>query len=124
SGESRSADLEIRTPAGGNFAVRDSTRAVLRLLVNGASGEVTIPFLVAAQPQARPMCFQMGTGLLGQCVTGAFMGATGPTGPTGPTVATGAAGVGNVGATGATGPIGATGATGVTGATGSVGPIG
>ena len=93
------ADVEIRTPPGGNFAVRDSTGAALRLLVNGTTGEITIPFLTGAPQQPQPLCFQTGTGLLGQCVTGAFAGPTGPTGPTG-----------------ATGPVGPTGATGATGA--------
>ena len=32
-------DVEIRTPAAGNFAVRNSTGAILHLLVNDFSGE-------------------------------------------------------------------------------------
>jgi hypothetical protein len=38
------ADVEVRTPPGGGFAVRDSTGSLLRLLVNGVTGEVTVPY--------------------------------------------------------------------------------
>src|SRR6185295_13430949 len=107
----RAADVDIRTPPGGNFAVRDSTGALLRLLVNGTNGEVSIPFLTAAPIQPNLVCFQNGTGLLGQCAAGGF-GATGATGATGAIGATGVTGpgfTGSIGATGATGPAGATG---------------
>ena len=87
----RAADVDIRTPAGGNFAVHDSTGALLRLLVNGTNGEVTIPFLTTAPVQPNLVCFQNGTGLLGQCAAGGF-GATGATGATGAIGATGAMG--------------------------------
>ena len=50
----RAADVEIRTPPGGNFAVRDSTGGLLGLLVNGADGQVTIPFLTTASGPAEP----------------------------------------------------------------------
>ena len=111
----RAADVEIRTPPAGNFAVRDSTGALLRLLVNGTNGSVTIPFLTTAPIQPSLVCFQPGTGLLGQCATGATggFGATGATGATGPMGVTGATGAGF---TGAFGPTGATGSTGATGA--------
>src|SRR6185295_14130032 len=76
------ADVEVRTPPGGNFAVRDSTNTLLRLLVNGTSGEVTIPFLTIAPVQPNLVCFDTVTGILGQCAPGAF-GATGAIGATG-----------------------------------------
>ncbi len=122
----RAADVEIRTPPGGNFAVRDSTGALLRLLVNGTNGEVTIPFLTTAPVQPSLVCFQTGTGLLGQCATGAFgaTGATGATGAMGATGVTGAGFTGAIGATGATGSAGATGGAGTTGATGATGSAG
>jgi hypothetical protein len=98
----RAADVEIRTPPGGNFAVRDSTGALLGLLVNGINGEVTVPFLTVAGVQPNLVCFQPGTGLLGQCATVA-LGPTGATGATGAMGATGATGAGFTGAIGATG---------------------
>jgi hypothetical protein len=47
------ADVEIRMPIGGGFAVRDNGGTLLRLLVD-SSGAMTIPFLVTAamQPSA------------------------------------------------------------------------
>ena len=122
----RAADVEIRTPPAGNFAVRDSTGALLGLLVNGTNGQVTIPFLTTAAVQPSLVCFQPGTGLLGECATGAFgaTGATGATGAMGATGATGAGVTGAIGATGATGGAGTLGATGATGATGSAGGTG
>jgi hypothetical protein len=73
----------------GNFAVRDSTGSILRLLVNGTTGEVTIPYLTGAPQYTLPVCFQTGTGLWTvrhRCVHGTdgATGATGATGPTGP----------------------------------------
>jgi hypothetical protein len=59
------ADVEIRTPAGGGFAVRDSTGSLLRMFLDGSSGALTIPFLTTAAAQPNPICFQNGTGLLG-----------------------------------------------------------
>ena len=79
----RAADVVILTPPGGNFAVRNSTGSLLGLLVDGTNGQVTIPFLTAAPVQASLVCFQPGTGLLGECATGAI-GAPGATGATGP----------------------------------------
>ena len=92
----RADDIEIRPPPGGNFAVRDSTGALLLLLVNGTNGQVTIPFLTAAPVQSSLVCFQPGTGVLGTCATGSF-GATGATGATGVMGATGATGAGFTG---------------------------
>ena len=117
------ADVEIRMPVGGGFSVRDNGGTLLRLLVD-SSGAVTIPFLVTAATQPSAVCFQTGTGLLGQCVTGSFAGATGATGATGAAGATGATGVGSGGGTGATGTTGATGATGSTGGAGVAGATG
>ncbi len=74
------ADVEIRTPPGGNFAVRDSTGAILRLLVNGTTGEITVPYLTAAPQQTNVVCFQTGTGLLGQCAPGSIIGPQGSAG--------------------------------------------
>lgn len=126
--ESIAADVEVRTPAGGNFAVRDSSGALLRLLVNGSTGEVTIPFLTGAPQRATPVCFETGTGLLGQCAPIAGSGPTGPTGPTGPAGPTGSAGptgaAGDAGPTGPAGPTGAAGAIGPTGPAGSAGVAG
>ena len=57
------ADVEIRTPAGGGFAVRDSTGSLLRLFLDGSTGALSIPFLTTAAVQPNPICFQNGTGL-------------------------------------------------------------
>src|SRR4029078_3437382 len=122
----RAADVDIRTPAGGNFAVHDSTGALLRLLGNGNKDEVSIPFLTTAPVQPNLVCFQNGTGLLGQCAAGGFgaTGATGATGAMGAAGDTGAGGTAAIGATGATGPAGATGTAGSTGAIGTTGSAG
>ncbi len=64
------ADVEVRTPAGGGFAVRDSGGSILRLFVDGATGEVTVPQLVSAPQQPNVVCFQTATGMLGQCAPG------------------------------------------------------
>src|SRR5215467_658909 len=127
------ADVDVRTPPGGGFAVHDNGGTLLRLFVDGGSGAVTIPFLVGAAAQPSPVCFQTGTGLLGTCASGGA-GATGATGATGaggaagPTGSAGAAGAtgsaGAAGATGSPGIPGTAGATGSTGAAGSAGAVG
>jgi Collagen triple helix repeat (20 copies) len=148
SGVGYAANVVVTPPAGGGFAVTDSSSSLVRLLVQ-ATGDVTIPFLtsISAVQQAKPVCFSAANGLLGPCVllvgpTGAAgpTGPTGPVGPTGPAIAgpigaAGAAGAmgGPAGATGPTGPtgppgfagvVGALGAAGVAGPTGATGPTG
>ena len=76
------ADVEIRTPAGGGFAVRDNGGTLLRLLVD-SSGAMTIPFLVTAAMQPSAVCFETATGLLGQCAPGGVQGPQGTQGDTG-----------------------------------------
>src|SRR5262245_241240 len=110
------AEVEIRTPPGGNFAVRDSTGAILRLLVNGTTGEVTIPFLTGAPQQSNVVCFQTGTGLLGQCTPGSVTGPQGAQGPQGSQ--------GSAGAQGTPGPQGTQGGSGAQGPQGTVGAQG
>ncbi len=113
------ADVEIRTPAGGGFAVRDSTGSLSRLLVNGVTGEVAIPNLQFALQQNNVVCFQLASGLLGQCAPGSL------TGPQGPQGAQGIAGPqGAQGANGSQGPQGTIGAQGPQGTTGALGPQG
>ena len=113
------ADVELWAPPGGNVVIKDSSGSLVRLQVNGTTGDVVIPYLPQTTQQTSPLCFNAVTGLLGQC--GAL-----PIGPPGPTGATGA--TGDTGLIGATGPTGATGATGIgaTGATGvgATGPTG
>lgn len=121
------ADVEVKSPPGGNFVVKDSAGA-LRLQVQG-SGPVTIPNLMTAPQMNRVTCFDSATGALGQCLPGALptgaTGAVGAAGPTGATGANGATGVpGATGPMGATGVIGATGAIGATGVPGAAGPMG
>ncbi|MFN3986642.1 MAG: hypothetical protein ACK4KV_14200 [Rhodocyclaceae bacterium] len=123
------ADVTIRPPAGGGFAVRDSANTTNRFRVDDA-GTVNIPGLNSAAQQDNVTCFDAATGQLGPCsggVTGAT-GATGPAGPAGPTGEAGPAGVagpaGPEGPTGAIGPAGPQGPDGPTGATGSTGPVG
>ncbi len=55
------ADVQILTPPGGNFAVRDSA-STLRMLINGTTGEVTIPYLTIGAQYTNPVCFLRGTG--------------------------------------------------------------
>jgi len=122
-GSVRAADVEIWTAVGGNFAVKDSTGALVRLLVNGSNGDVQLPFLTSAAAQSSAVCFNSGTGLLGQCAT--FP--TGPQGPAGPPGPPGASGpTGSPGAPGPQGPqgdAGAQGPPGIAGAAGSAGGI-
>ena len=125
-GSTFAADVQVNTPPGGNFVVKDSANTATLLKVDG-TGPVTVPNLPAAPTYPTGVCFGAG-GVLGQCA--AAVGATGPMGATGATGATGPAGAtGATGAPGATGPagVGATGATGnvgATGATGATGPAG
>jgi len=120
-GSVHAADVEIWTAAGGNFAVKDSTGALVRLLINGSNGDVLLPFLTFAAAQPSAVCFNSGTGLLGQCAT--FP--TGPQGPAGPPGLPGASGLmGSPGAPGPQGPQGDTGAQGPPGIAGAPGPAG
>src|SRR5436190_22482126 len=80
---SLAADVEIRTPPGGGFAVRDSTGTFTRMFLDGSTGALTIPFLTTAAVQPNPICFQNGTGVLGQCAPGSG-GSQGPQGAQGP----------------------------------------
>src|SRR5215471_16602483 len=129
SAKALAVDVEIRTPPGGGFAVRDSAGTLLRLFVNGATGEVTIPFLVAAPQQPNGVCFQNGTGLLGQCPPGSqgpqgpqgAQGAQGAQGSQGPQGPQGVQGTGAQGSQGSQGAPGSTGAQGSAGAQGSIG---
>ncbi len=122
------ADVQVNTPPGGNFVVKDNANATTLLKVEGAAGVVTVPNLPAAPPYPTGVCFGAG-GVLGQCAaTVGATGATGPAGATGPMGATGTMGAagatgvtGAPGATGSAGPMGATGLAGATGATGATG---
>jgi len=116
------ADVEVRTPSGGGFAVRDTSGTLLRLFVDGITGEVTVPFLTSAPQQPNVVCFQTSTGMLGQCAPGSI---TGPQGPQGVQGAQGTLGVlGPQGAQGGAGPQGAQGGAGVQGPQGTVGAQG
>jgi len=115
------ADVEVQTPAAGNFVVKNSTSNVL--LQIQSAGAVAIPFLTTAGQVNTVLCFDSASGLLGQCAPGAIP--AGLMGPPGPAGATGAIGpTGPIGPVGPIGPTGATGATGDTGATGPAGPAG
>ncbi|MEO6748468.1 MAG: collagen-like protein [Casimicrobiaceae bacterium] len=120
-GSARAADVEIWTAAGGNFAVKDSTGALVRLLVNGSNGDVQLPFLASAAAQSSAVCFNSGTGLLGQCATFPA-GPQGPAGPPGPPGASGL--MGSPGAPGPQGPQGDAGAQGLPGIAGAAGSAG
>lgn len=115
------ADVQINTPPGGNFVVKDNAGSNTLLQVQGG-GQVSVPNLPAGPTGATGVCYSAG-GVLGPCAS--IVGPTGPTGATGlpgPAGLTGATGA--IGATGATGPTGATGATGATGVTGPTGATG
>jgi len=126
-GAAQAADVVVAAPTGGGFSVRDSANSSDWLRVY--NGTVNIPALGSSATQANVLCFDIVTGTLGPCATGALVGPTGATGlvgamgATGVSGATGATGATGFGATGATGS-GMIGAAGVTGATGIQGPVG
>lgn len=91
------ADVQINTPPGGNFVVKDNAGATMLLKVDG-SGPVTVPNLLTAPTYATGVCFD-GSGVLGQCAS--IVGPAGPAGAAGP--------AGPAGAAGAAGPAGAAG---------------
>ncbi|MEO8847856.1 MAG: collagen-like protein [Casimicrobiaceae bacterium] len=117
-------DVEMWTAPGGNFSIKDSTGAIVLMLVNGTTGDVMIPLLPTAGTQANAVCVNSATGLLGQCATVP----TGPPGPAGPPGSQGIPGTtgsaGPAGMQGPPGPAGSAGPQGVAGAPGSVGPAG
>ncbi len=123
-GTSQAADVETRTPPGGNFTVFDSTGAQLRLLIDGTNGDIQVPRLPTSTPQDNAVCFDAGTGLLGQC--SAFpAGPAGPSGPSGPAGTAGGPGApGDPGASGPSGPSGPGGASGPSGPSGPGGATG
>jgi hypothetical protein len=61
------ADVEIWAPPGGNVVIKDSSGSLVRLQVNGTTGDVQIPYLPQSTPQPSPLCFNAVTGLLGLC---------------------------------------------------------
>ena len=68
SGAAYAADVQINTPPGGNFVVKDNTGTNTLLNVQG-SGPVTVPNLATAPGTfATPVCFGAG-GVLGQCAS-------------------------------------------------------
>lgn len=87
-GAAYAADVQINTPPGGNFVVKDNAGANTLLKVDGG-GPVTVPNLSSAPTYTTGVCFGAG-GVLGQCAS--IVGPAGPTGPTGATGATGPAG--------------------------------
>jgi hypothetical protein len=115
-------DVSVTPPAGGGFAVKDSSGTTVRFKVD-ANGNVIVPGLAAAAQQSSTVCFDSSTGTFGPCPasSGGATGATGPAGVTGSTGATGAQGITGPTGSGATGGAGSTGATGAAGATGSQG---
>ena len=68
-GIAQAADVQIDTPAGGNFVVKDSTGATTLLQAAG-TGPVTIPNLITAPIFSNGVCFDA-AGVLGQCGAGA-----------------------------------------------------
>ncbi|MEO6928121.1 MAG: hypothetical protein ABI190_03055 [Casimicrobiaceae bacterium] len=118
------ADVEMWTAPGGNFSIKDSTGAIVLMLVNGTNGDVMIPFLPSAATQANAVCFNSANGMLGQCAT-VPIGPPGPAGPPGPQGIPGTPGsAGAAGVQGPPGPIGPAGPQGVAGAPGGAGPDG
>ncbi|HZX90863.1 MAG TPA: hypothetical protein VFE67_09480, partial [Rudaea sp.] len=49
------ADVEIWAPPGGNVVIKDSSGSLVRLQVNGTTGDVQIPYLPQATPQTFPL---------------------------------------------------------------------
>jgi len=64
------ADVEVRTPAGGAFAVRNNSGATTVLQAQ-ENGVVTIPSLTSAGQKNTTLCFDSATGQLGKCAPGA-----------------------------------------------------
>lgn len=50
--EAPAADMEFWAPAGGNVVIKDSTGAIIRMLINGSNGDVLIPQLPFTTGQA------------------------------------------------------------------------
>ena len=124
----QAADVTVRPPAGGGFAVKDASGAQTRFRVD-EGGAVAAPGLPSSPAVPNVVCYGA-AGALGPCQSSALgatgpTGATGPMGPAGPTGAAGPAGsAGAAGATGPQGPVGPAGATGATGAAGLQGATG
>ena len=80
--EAPAADMELWAPPGGNVVIKDSTGSILRMLVNGTTGEVRIPQLPNADFFGTATCFGS-DGTLGRCSM-TSIGATGARGPRAP----------------------------------------
>jgi len=72
-GAAHAADVQINTPLGGNFVVKDTAGANTLLTVGGA-GPVTVPNLLTAPTYPTGVCFGSG-GVLGQCAPTGGLGA-------------------------------------------------
>lgn len=66
-GVSKAADVEVRTPPGGNFVVKDNAGATTLLQVLG-TGAVAIPGLPATATVPNALCFDA-SGVLGKCAS-------------------------------------------------------
>lgn len=130
----QAADIELRPGAGNGVVVTDAAGNQIHLQVT-ESGEILLPGLAAsAEQDEAPICYNLSSGMLGNCPPGAVEGPEGPEGPQGETGAQGLQGEpgeigpqgpqGEPGDIGPQGPQGQTGATGPQGQTGNAGPQG
>lgn len=121
----QAADIELRPGAGDGVVITDAAGNQIHLRVT-ESGEILLPGLAAAAEQDEaPVCYNLSSGLLGNCPPGTVEGPEGPEGPQGLQGETGEAGPqGPQGETGAPGPQGPQGAIGATGSPGPQGPTG
>lgn len=115
-GAAQAADVQVNTPPGGNFVVKDNAGTTTLLKVDGG-GPVTVPNLSNSPgTYSTGVCFGAG-GVLGQCAS--IAGPAGPPGPAGP-----AGPIGPAGPDGSPGPAGIQGIQGIPGTPGVPGPLG
>lgn len=112
----QAADIELRPGAGDGVIITDAAGNQIHLQVT-ESGDILLPGLAAtAQQDEAPVCYNLSSGLLGNCPPGTMEGPEGPEGPQGLQ--------GETGATGPQGPQGGIGETGPPGPQGDTGPAG
>lgn len=117
-------DVVVQPSAGDGLVVTDDTGTEERMRVN-ADGSVFIGSLPAAALQTDPVCSDPGTGQLGVCDAGTFIGPEGPQGPQGIPGPIGPVGpAGPIGPIGVQGPQGDAGPQGIQGPQGDQGPQG
>ena len=118
-------DIELRPGPGNSVVITDAAGNETHLRVTD-SGQIILPGIAASEEQDEaPVCYNLATGVLGNCPPGTVEGPEGPEGPQGPQGETGPEGPqGPEGEIGPEGPQGETGPEGPQGPQGETGPEG